>query len=43
VVLSAETNLPVTVAEDALTCVALGTGEAIENLKLMKNVLSSVY
>jgi rod shape-determining protein MreB len=43
VVLSAATNLPVTVAEDALTCVALGTGEAIENLKLMKNVLSSVY
>ena len=43
VVLSNETNLPVMVAEDALTCVALGTGEAIENLKLMKNVLSSVY
>ncbi len=43
VVLSNETNLPVTIAEDALSCVALGTGEAIENLKLMKNILSSVY
>ncbi len=43
VVLSSETNLPVTIAEDALTCVALGTGEAIENLKLMKGLLSSVY
>ncbi len=43
VVLSNETNLPVTIAEDALTCVAIGTGEAIENLKLMKNLLSSVY
>ncbi len=41
--LSNETNLPVTVAEDALSCVALGTGQAVENLKLMKNVLSSVY
>ncbi len=43
VVLSNETNLPVTIAEDALSCVALGTGLAIENLKLMKNILSSVY
>lgn len=43
VVLSNETNLPVTIAEDALSCVAIGTGEAIENLKLMKNLLSSVY
>lgn len=43
VVLSNETNLPVTIAEDALSCVANGTGQAIENLKLMKNILSSVY
>ena len=42
-VLSNETNLPVTVAEDALSCVALGTGQAVEHLKVMKNVLSSVY
>ncbi|MGI9412579.1 MAG: rod shape-determining protein [Hyphomicrobiales bacterium] len=42
-VLSAETNLPITVAEDALSCVAEGTGKALEHLKSMKNILSSVY
>ena len=42
-VLSNETNLPVTVAEDALSCVAQGTGRAVEHLKSMKNILSSVY
>jgi len=42
-VLGAETNLKVTVAEDALSCVALGTGQAVEHLKVMKKVLSSVY
>jgi rod shape-determining protein MreB len=42
-VLSKEVNLPVTVAEDALSCVALGTGMAVEHLKIMKKVLSSVY
>jgi len=43
VVLRDATGLPVTVADDALTCVALGTGMALENIKTMRNVLSSVY
>ncbi len=43
VVLRDATGLPVKVADDALTCVALGTGMALENIKTMKNVLSSVY
>ena len=30
-VLRDETGLPVTVAEDPLTCVALGTGRALED------------
>ena len=42
-VIGRETNLPVRVAEDALSCVALGTGQAVEHLKVMKNILSSVY
>lgn len=43
VVLREATGLPVTVAEDALSCVALGTGKALEHIKTMKNVLSNVY
>ena len=43
VVLRKATGLPVTVADDALICVAQGTGMALENMKTMKNVLSSVY
>jgi rod shape-determining protein MreB len=42
-VLRDATGLPVRVAPDALTCVALGTGTALENLKSMRGVLSSVY
>jgi rod shape-determining protein MreB len=42
-VLRDATGLPVVVAPDALTCVALGTGTTLENLKTMRNVLSSVY
>ncbi|MDE1173458.1 MAG: rod shape-determining protein [Parvibaculaceae bacterium] len=42
-VLREATGLPVTVAEDALSCVALGTGKALEHLKTMKNVLANVY
>ena len=37
------TGLPVTVAEDALSCVALGTGRALEEMKRLRQVLSSVY
>lgn len=42
-VLREETGLPVSIADDALSCVALGTGKALEHIKTMKHVLSSVY
>ncbi|MBX2856430.1 MAG: rod shape-determining protein [Rhodobacteraceae bacterium] len=35
-----QTGLPVTVAEDPLTCVALGTGMALEQLNTLREVLS---
>jgi rod shape-determining protein MreB len=42
-VLRDATGLPVVVAEDALQCVALGTGRALEELKRLRNVLTSMY
>jgi rod shape-determining protein MreB len=42
-VLRDATGLPVIVAEDALQCVALGTGRALEEMKRLRNVLSSMY
>lgn len=42
-VLRDDTGLPVSIADEALSCVALGTGRALENLKLMKSILSTVY
>ena len=42
-VLRDETGLPVSIADDALSCVALGTGKALEHIRTMKHVLSSVY
>ncbi|MGB0920118.1 MAG: rod shape-determining protein [Alphaproteobacteria bacterium] len=42
-VLMEATNLPVTVAEEALSCVALGTGRTLEELKTMKHVLSTAH
>jgi rod shape-determining protein MreB len=42
-VLRDDTGLPVSIADEALSCVALGTGRALENLRLMKSVLSTVY
>ncbi|HEX2482678.1 MAG TPA: rod shape-determining protein [Methylomirabilota bacterium] len=33
-----ETNLPITVAEDPLSCVALGTGRVLDELDLLKKV-----
>lgn len=41
-VLRQATGLPVTVAEDPLTCVAMGTGRALENTKEFESVLSSI-
>ena len=42
-VLRAATGLPVVVAEQALSCVALGTGRALEEIKRLRHVLSSMY
>ena len=42
-VLRDATGLPVVVAEDALSCVALGTGRALEEMKRLRNVLTSMY
>ena len=42
-VLRDETGLPVTVADDPLTCVALGTGRALEEMKTLKHVLIQMY
>ncbi|MHB1303615.1 MAG: rod shape-determining protein [Acidiphilium sp.] len=42
-VLREATGLPVVVAEDPLQCVAMGTGRALEELKRLRSVLSSMY
>lgn len=42
-VLRAHTGLPVSIADDPLSCVALGTGRALEEMKRLRNVLTSMY
>jgi rod shape-determining protein MreB len=42
-VLRDSTGLPVVVAEEPLSCVALGTGRALEEIKRLRHVLSSMY
>ncbi|GBQ91913.1 rod shape-determining protein MreB [Acetobacter nitrogenifigens DSM 23921 = NBRC 105050] len=42
-VLRLSTGLPVTVGEDALSCVALGTGRALEEMKRLRDVLTTMY
>ncbi|MFA7431386.1 MAG: rod shape-determining protein [Rhodospirillaceae bacterium] len=42
-VLRVSTGLPVSIADDPLSCVALGTGRALEEMKKLKNVLTSMY
>ena len=42
-VLRNATGLPVSVAEQALQCVALGTGRALEEIKTLRNLLVSGY
>ena len=41
-VLRHATGLPVSIAEDPLSCVALGTGRALEEMKTLKNLLISM-
>ena len=38
ILLREETGLPVMVAEDALTAVALGTGRTLDELRLLREV-----
>ena len=42
-VLRNETGLPVSIADDPLSCVALGTGRVLENSKGMRHVLSTAF
>ncbi len=42
-VLREATGLSVVVAEDPLQCVALGTGRALEEMKRLRNVLTTMY
>ena len=42
-VLRDATGLPVVVAEEPLQCVALGTGRALEEIRRLRNVLSTMY
>src|SRR5512135_2433802 len=42
-VLRHATGLPVSVADDPLSCVALGTGRCLEEMRTLKNVLISTY
>lgn len=42
-VIAEVTGVPVFVAENPLTCVVLGTGKALEEIKVLKNVLINAY
>ena len=42
-VLRHATGLPISIAEEALTCVALGTGRALEEMGTLKHVLHNAY
>jgi len=41
IVLRQATGLPVSIADDALSCVALGTGRCLEDLRSLKSVLAT--
>lgn len=42
-VLRRATGLPVSVADDPLSCVALGTGQTLEQIDVLRNVLIKMY
>ncbi|MEM7654000.1 MAG: rod shape-determining protein [Pseudomonadota bacterium] len=42
-VLRHATGLPVSIADDALSCVALGTGRCLEEMRTLKSVLITMY
>jgi rod shape-determining protein MreB len=37
------TGLPVSIADGPLSCVALGTGRALEEMKKLRHVLTTMY
>ena len=43
VVLRESTGLPVSIADEPLSCVALGTGRCLEEMKVLRNVLIGAY
>src|SRR5712672_2357047 len=43
IVLRHATGLPVSIADDPLSCVALGTGRALEEMKTLKNLLINMW
>ena len=42
-VLRHATGLPVSIADDPLSCVVLGTGRALEEMKKLRNLLTTMY
>ncbi|MCR4379407.1 MAG: rod shape-determining protein [Rhodospirillales bacterium] len=42
-VLRHATGLPVSIADDPLSCVVIGTGRALEEMKKLRNVLTTMY
>ena len=42
-VLRDSTGLPVSIADEPLSCVALGTGRCLEEMKVLRNVLIGAY
>jgi rod shape-determining protein MreB len=42
-VLRHATGLPISIADDPLTCVALGAGRVLEETKALKNVLIDMW
>ena len=42
-VLRHSTGLPVSIADEPLTCVALGTGRCLEEMTTLRNVLHTAY
>ncbi|MDB9704532.1 rod shape-determining protein [Rhodospirillales bacterium] len=42
-ILRHSTGLPVSIADDPLSCVVLGTGRALEEMKRLKDVLTTMY
>jgi rod shape-determining protein MreB len=42
-VLRHATGLPISIADDPLTCVALGAGRVLEEMRALKNVLIDMW